>query len=86
MKRLITITALLVLTGLSAPASDANLDGWRKAVVKKLESTPTTFSTTQPARVEIIKQEAAARKLELAMEKRGDVFRVTVSKPTVAQH
>jgi hypothetical protein len=85
MKKLIALTALLALTSLNVPAEDAKLEGWRQAVAKKLESTPAEFSTTDTAKVEVIKEEAAARKLTAVVEKNGDFFKVTVSLATVAQ-
>jgi len=69
-----------MLTGALCLAAD-NLDNYRAAVGKVMESTPVTISTTDKAKLEVVKEVAAAKKLTCAVEQQGEVFQAKISNP-----
>jgi len=73
----LSFTTLLAFTAQSAE----NLEGWRAAVSKMMESTPVTISTPSSAKLEVVKEVAAERKLTCSVEQKGDTFRATITGP-----
>jgi hypothetical protein len=80
MKKLAAILGSLMLTSVLCLAAN-NLDNYRAAVSKMMDSTPVTISTTDKAKLEVVKEVAAAKKLNCAVEQKGEMFQAQISNP-----
>lgn len=81
MKKTFAILGTLMLSGVLCLAAD-KLDNYRAAVSNMMNSTPVTISTTDKAKLEVVKEVAATKKLKCDVNRKGETFEVTVSDPS----